>query len=158
MNPLCEMLAAEDIELDADLDSADAVLARLAAILARRIGRLSADVLRGLEHRERLGSTALGHGVAIPHARLAECGAEAAALVRTATPVPYGAPDGRPVSLFLGLVVPAQAGEQHLKLLATAAALLGDRSKRATLATCASAADVVAVLETLPDAPGAPNR
>jgi len=158
MNPLREMLAAEDIELDADLDSADAVLARLAAILARRIGRLPADVLRGLEHRERLGSTALGHGVAIPHARLAECGAGAAALVRTATPVPYGAPDGRPVSLFLGLVVPAQAGEQHLKLLATAAALLGDRSKRATLAACASAADVVAVLETLPDAPGAPNR
>ncbi|MBS0325733.1 MAG: PTS sugar transporter subunit IIA [Proteobacteria bacterium] len=158
MNPLRDTLAAEDIELDAAFDSADAVLARLAAMLARRTGLPAGDVLRGLERREQLGSTALGHGVAIPHARIADCGTEAAALVRTATPVQFAAPDGRPVSLFLGLVVPAQAGEGHLRLLAAAAALLGDRAKRMALAGCASPAAVTGVLETLPDDPGGTPR
>lgn len=154
MNPLREVLAAEDIELDADLDSADAVLARLATMLSRRQGMPASEILAGLVARERLGSTALGHAVAIPHARVPACQREGAALLRTRAPVAFGAPDGRPVSLFVGLVVPAQAGEHHLRLLASAAELLGDRARRLALGACTSPADVRALLEALPDPHG----
>ena len=151
MNPLREILGVDDIELDADLDSGDAVLARLAAMLSRRQGLPASEILRGLEARERLGSTALGHAVAIPHARVPACQREAAVLLRTRTPIAFGAPDARPVTLFLGLVVPAQASEQHLRLLAAAAELLDDRARRVALKAATSAAAVRAILDALPD-------
>lgn len=151
MNPLSEVLAADNIELDADVGSADAVLGRLAAMLARRVGIPEDELARGLAARERLGSTGLGHGVAIPHARVSACECEGAAMLRTRVPVAFGAPDGRPVSLFLGLVVPAQAGEHHLKLLAAAADLLGERARRMALAACTTPADVMQVLGELRD-------
>src|SRR5574340_3262 len=153
MNPMREVLAVENIELDAELDSASAVLAHLAAMLARNQGLPVGDILNGLATRERLGSTGLGHGVAIPHARVPACGREGAALLRTRTPIPFGAPDGRPVSLFLGLVVPAHAGEHHLRLLAAAAELLADRGRRQALVTCTSPAAAHALLDELPDLP-----
>ena len=59
-----------------------------------------------------------------------QCGAAAAVFVRTKVPVPFDAPDRKPVSIFLGLIVPKQATERHLKLLAAAAAMLGDKSFR----------------------------
>ncbi|MGH8801533.1 MAG: PTS sugar transporter subunit IIA [Casimicrobiaceae bacterium] len=153
MNAIRDALDVEDIDLDAELDSGDAVLGRLASMLARRIGLPGDDILRGLLVRERLGSTALGHGVAIPHARVAACTREGAALVRTRAPVAFNAPDGRPVSLFLGMVVPAQAGERHLNLLAAAAELLGNRAHRMALVTATSPADVHKLLASLPDSP-----
>ena len=151
MNPLREILGTDDIELDADLDSADAVLARLAAMLSRTQGLPASEILRGLEARERLGSTALGHAVAIPHARVPACQREAAVLLRTRSPIAFGAPDARPVTLFLGLVVPAQASEQHLKLLAAAAELLDDRARRVALKAATSPAAARAILDGLPD-------
>lgn len=151
MNPLREILGTDDIELDADLDSADAVLARLAAMLSRRQGLPASEILRGLEARERLGSTALGHAVAIPHARVPACQREGAVLLRTRSPIDFGAPDARPVSLFIGLVVPAEASDQHLRLLAAAAELLGDRARRVALKGATSSAAVRAILEALPD-------
>lgn len=153
MNPLREALGLGDIELDAGLDTADAVLAHLASMLARTQGLPADEILRGLLTREHLGSTALGHAVALPHARVAACAREGAALVRTRTPVAFNAPDGRPVSLFLGLVVPAQAGERHLRLLAAAADLLGDRTRRTALAAATSPLAVHALFDALPDLP-----
>ncbi|HEX8739035.1 MAG TPA: PTS sugar transporter subunit IIA [Casimicrobiaceae bacterium] len=153
MNALREIIGVDDIELDADLDSADAVLARLAAMLSRQQGLPASDILRGLEARERLGSTALGHAVAIPHARVPACQREAAVLLRTRSPIVFGAPDARPVTLFLGLVVPAQASEQHLRLLAAAAELLDDRARRVALKAATSPAAVRAILDAMPDLP-----
>jgi PTS system nitrogen regulatory IIA component len=145
MNPLREILGVDDIELDADLDSADAVLARLAAMLSRQQGLPASEILRGLEARERLGSTA--------HARVPACQREAAVLLRTRSPIVFGAPDARPVTLFLGLVVPAQASEEHLRLLAAAAELLDDRARRVALKAATSPAAVRAILDALPELP-----
>src|SRR6516225_7624720 len=70
MNPLCELLGTGDILLDVDVRNKDELLQRVSELLAKRHGLSSAFVLESLRAREALGSTALGYGVAIPHARI----------------------------------------------------------------------------------------
>lgn len=146
MNPVGELLDLQDIGIDLDVPGKDALLARLAAMLARRGRLVQGEVLESLLARERLGSTALGHGVAIPHARMPQCGAASVSFVRTKTAIAFDAPDGRPVSIFLGLIVPNQANDRHLKLLATAAAMFSERAFREKLR---ASADSTAVAELL---------
>jgi nitrogen PTS system EIIA component len=153
MNPVGELLQPEDIALDLDATDAAALLQGVAAMLARRSRLAEAEVLRSLTSREELGSTALGHGIAIPHARMAECGAAAAAFVRTKFGIPFNAPDGRPVSVFLGLIVPKQANERHLKLLATAAGIFSERSFREKVRACVDPAQALELLAAWPDSP-----
>jgi len=132
-NPVGELIGPGDVVLDLDVANKAALLTRIADLLAERAHVPSRDVLASLETREALGSTGLGHGVAIPHARMPQCAAVAGVFVRTRLGVDFDAPDRRPVSLFLGLLVPQQATERHLKLLAAAAAMFGDRSLRESL-------------------------
>jgi len=146
MNAVGELLQLEDIALDVDVPNSTALLQRIAAMLARRGHLIEAEVLESLKVREELGSTALGHGIAIPHARMARCGAAAGALVRTRFALPFNAPDGKPVSVFLGLIVPKQANERHLKLLATAAAMFSDRRFRERLWTSVQASQALELL------------
>ena len=133
MNPVGELLRLGDINLDVDVPDKVGLLQLIASLLARRLGLSLADVLESLTAREDLGSTALGHGVAIPHARMPQCYAVAGVFVRTKAAVPFDAPDHKPVSLFLALVVPKQATERHLQLLATAATMFNDRVFREKL-------------------------
>ncbi len=130
MNPVGDLLRVEDIHLDLDVLDKESLLERIAMLLSRRHGLSHAQVRESLMAREQLGSTGLGHGVAIPHARMPQCYAAAAVFVRTKVAIPFDAPDLKPVSLFLGLVVPKEAAERHLQLLATAAAMFNERSFR----------------------------
>src|SRR6516162_3722914 len=151
MNPVGELLQLDDIALDLEVANASALVQKIAGMLARR-GRLAeAEVLSSLKIREELGSTALGHGIAIPHARMADCGAAAGAFVRTRFGIPFNAPDGRPVSVFLGLIVPKQANERHLKLLATAAGMFSERSFREKVRACIDPAQALELLAAWTD-------
>ena len=136
MNPVGELLRVEDIHLDLDAPDKERLLERIAALLSRRHGLSNVQVLESLTAREQLGSTGLGHGVAIPHARMPQCYAAAAVFVRTKAAVPFDAPDRKPVSLLLGLIVPKQATERHLQLLATAATMFSDKAFRDKLGAC----------------------
>ena len=136
MNPVGELLRARDVEIDVDLPSRQRVLERLAFLLARQSGLAEPDILQSLEARERLGSTGLGHGFALPHARMPQCHAAAAVFVRTRVPIPFDAPDRVPVSKFLGLIVPNVAADRHLRILATAASMFGDRAFRDAADAC----------------------
>jgi PTS system nitrogen regulatory IIA component len=153
MNHLGELLAPDDIRLDVDASTKEQVLRQVASLLAARQGISQGTILEGMTAREQLGSTGVGHGVAIPHARMTQCGTAAAVLVRTKVGIPFDAPDGRPVSVFLGLIVPNMANERHLQLLATAAGMLSDRAFRDKLRACT---DPVAVRELLAAWPNAP--
>jgi nitrogen PTS system EIIA component len=135
VNPVGELLDVSDIHLDVDVSSKAELLEQIAGWLAGRHGLSKTEVLESLNAREQLGSTGLGHGVAIPHARMSECGAATGVLVRTKGAVPFNAPDGNPVSLFLALVVPKYATPRHLQLLAAAAGILSDRTVRNVLRT-----------------------
>ena len=102
--------------------------------LATRFPELDADALfDGLMARERLGSTGVGEGVAIPHCRFDGCSHPVAALVRLAEPVDFDAPDGALVDILFVLVVPQEAHSTHLELLASAARALNDPAYRAAL-------------------------
>ena len=146
MNPVGELLDVSDIHLDVEVSNKAELLEQLAGWLAGRHGLSKAEVLESLTAREQLGSTGLGHGVAIPHARMSECGAATGVLVRTKGAVPFNAPDGNPVSIFLALVVPKYATQRHLQLLAAAAGILSDRIVRHVLMT---SADPTAVRDLL---------
>ena len=97
------------------------------------IGRSA--VFDSLFARERLGSTGLGQGVAIPHGRIKGLKDAVGAFVRLASPVPFDAPDGNPVNLVFFLLVPEQATERHLQTLSELAQLFSDRELRERLAT-----------------------
>jgi PTS system nitrogen regulatory IIA component len=153
MNHLGELLAPEDIRLDVDASTKEQVLRQIASLLAARQGLSEGTILEGMTAREQLGSTGVGHGVAIPHARMTQCGAAAAVFVRTKVGVPFDAPDARPVSVFLGLIVPNMANERHLQLLATAAGMLGDRAFREKLRACTDPAALRELLAAWPNAP-----
>jgi PTS system nitrogen regulatory IIA component len=150
VNAISDLLQVEDILLDADIADRDSLLGQIAGILAKRRGISEAAVLQSLKSREQLGSTALGHGVAIPHARMTQCSLAGVAFVRTRQGIAFDAPDGKPVSMFLGLIVPNQATESHLKLLATAAAMFSDRVFRNALRTSADPASVRDLLRSWP--------
>ena len=83
-----------------------------------------------LAARERLGSTGLGEGIAIPHCRLDECKRIVGALLHLAEPVSFDAIDGRPVDVLFALVVPASALDAHLKVLAELARVFADERNR----------------------------
>jgi PTS system nitrogen regulatory IIA component len=153
MNPVGNLLEPGDIRLDVDATTREQVLAEIARMLASRHGMSAEFVLEGLTAREKLGSTGVGHGVAIPHARMTQCSTAAVALVRTRTAIAFDAPDGKPVSLFLGLIVPNKAAELHLQILATAAKMLGDRNFRDKLRECFSSELARKLLVAWPEAP-----
>jgi PTS system nitrogen regulatory IIA component len=142
VNALGGILGVADVALDVAADSRDALLAFAADLLSRNHGLPAPEVRAALAAREGLGCTALGHGFALPHARMPGLAKPAAAFVRTKSPIAFGATEARPVAGFLVLLVPAQAAEEHLNLLAEAAALLNDPSFRAAVRGADDAAEV----------------
>jgi len=133
VNPVGEVLGVGDVHLDLAASTKTDLLEQIAGLLAGRHGLSKAEVLESLTAREQLGSTGLGHGVAIPHARMFQCDTATGVFVRTRAAVPFDAPDGKLVSIFLALVVPKQATQRHLQLLATAAAMFSDKAFRDVL-------------------------
>jgi nitrogen PTS system EIIA component len=151
MNPVGDLLATEDVALDLDVSGKGALLERMASMLAQHSRIPAGAVLDSLLAREDLGSTALGHGVAIPHARMPQCVASAGVFIRTKFGIPFDAPDGKPVSMFLGLIVPKQAAEKHLKLLAAAAGMFGDRAFREKLRACSEPREARSLIASWPE-------
>lgn len=142
-NPISELLGPHDVLLDVDCPDSEALFAKAAALMAARSGIPGHSIANSLTERERLGSTGLGHGVALPHARMPNLRHAAAAVVRTRVPIAFDAPDGRPVSCFLFLLVPADAAEHHLALMASAATLFSERRFREQLRTARDASAVI---------------
>ncbi len=156
MNPVAELITLDDIRLDLDVSTKAQLLEQVAALLAARHGLSKIFILESLTAREQLGSTGVGHGVAIPHARMNQCAVAAGVFVRTKGAIPFDAPDGKSVSVFLGLIVPNKAAERHLQILATAAGMLDDKNFRDKLKTCADPSAVRELLAAWPDAPPRP--
>jgi PTS system nitrogen regulatory IIA component len=142
--PFLDLLPAERVRTGLVANDKAGLIDQLADLLA---GDGDAAIARdALATRERLGSTGLGHGVAIPHGRSAEVGNARAAFVRLAEPIDFGADDGRPVDLVASLIVPAHFTDQHLKLLAELAELFSDDAITAGLRAAPDAAALHEVL------------
>jgi len=130
-------LAAEDILLDVVVASKSELLAEIAQHMESVHGMERNAVAAALGHRERIASTGLGEGVAIPHARLAGLGRIRSMYLRLKFPIPFDAPDGKPVSDIMVLLVPKEAAQQHLDILALMTRLLSDPHFRERLHRCA---------------------
>jgi nitrogen PTS system EIIA component len=143
-NAVAPLLTPEDILLDVDATTRDRVFMEIGRLIAARHGLREQAVVAGLTAREKLGSTALGRGVAIPHARVNGLAHPIAAFVRPRLAIPFDAPDAKPVSCLLFLLVPEGATDAHLELLAQAASMFCDKAFRDRLNTCVAAVEVLA--------------
>jgi PTS system nitrogen regulatory IIA component len=113
-----ELLVQDGIVLKGGASSKRQALHVVASAAAEALGLDETKVFEALLEREALGSTGLGSGVAVPHARLDGIGSVKAVFVRLDTPVAYGAVDDRPVDLMFALFAPPRDGAEHLRALA----------------------------------------
>lgn len=124
---IAEILSTDRVTQGHTFTSKKKALEELSTLLARGVpGVQASDILTSLAAREKLGSTGLGHGVAIPHGRMAGVNQSVGAFMRLKHPLDYDAHDGQPVDLVFGLLVPQGATETHLKHLAAIAEMFSD--------------------------------
>ncbi|MCY0387184.1 PTS sugar transporter subunit IIA [Robbsia sp. Bb-Pol-6] len=134
MNRLAKLLPLENVVLGLSVTSKKRVFEQAGLIFENQNGIARSTVTDNLFARERLGSTGLGEGVAIPHGRIKGLKQPLAAFVRLQEAIPFESPDGQPVALLIFLLVPEQATQQHLEILSEIAQLLSDRNTRGALA------------------------
>lgn len=131
---IADILAVERVASASDVASKKRVLQKLSELLALSGTDLAeGEVFDALIARERLGSTGLGRGVALPHGRAARGERTTAAFLRLDQGVDYDAPDGEPVDLLFGLLVPQACTDEHLQLLASLAEMFSDAAFRERL-------------------------
>ncbi|HUP96612.1 MAG TPA: PTS sugar transporter subunit IIA [Usitatibacter sp.] len=133
MNLVSRLLPPNHVLLDLDASSKKRLFEQVGLLFenSRQIPR--ARVFDSLFDREKLGSTGLGFGVAIPHGRLKVLKEPVCAFVRTAQPIPFEAPDGAPVRLVFAMLVPEHATEAHLEILSELAQMFSEAQMREAL-------------------------
>ena len=142
MNRLAAILPAGDVLVDVDATSKKRVFEHAGLLFENQHAIARATVTDNLFARERLGSTGLGHGVAIPHGRIKGLKNPLAAVLRVKEPIAFDAPDDEPVALLIFLLVPEAATQRHLEILSEIAEMLSDRDLRERLKTESDAAAV----------------
>src|SRR6478735_3592375 len=130
MNRLASILPAAQVLVSVDATSKKRAFEEAGLLFEHLHGLSRALITDSLFARERLGSTGLGHGVAIPHGRIKGLKAPMAALFRLAYPIGFDAPDEQPVNLLIFLLVPEAATQKHLEILSEIAELLSDAGLR----------------------------
>jgi PTS system nitrogen regulatory IIA component len=135
MNRVSRLLPLNHVLLGLDVGSKKRLFEQIGLLFenSRQIPR--ARVFDSLFDREKLGSTGLGYGVAIPHGRIKVLKEPVCAFVRTSAPIPFEAPDGAPVNLVFAMLVPEHATEAHLEILSELAQMFSDAELRAALAS-----------------------
>jgi PTS system nitrogen regulatory IIA component len=133
MNRLAAILPAANVMLGVDAPSKKRAFEQAGVLFENQHAIARAVVSDNLFARERLGSTGLGHGVAIPHGRIKGLKQPHAAVVRLQEPIAFDAPDEEPVGLLIFLLVPEVATQRHLEILSEIAEMLSDRNLREQL-------------------------
>jgi len=130
MSLVAKLLPPSNIEVDLAISSKKRLFEQVALMFENNHGIARTTVFESLFARERLGSTGLGQGVAIPHGRIKGLKDALGAFVRLQQPVAFDAPDGAAVNLVFVLLVPEQATEKHLQILSELAQMFSDRALR----------------------------
>ena len=142
MNPIAKILPVSNIVVDLDAGSKKRVFEQAGLLFENQNAIARATVFDALFAREKLGSTGLGQGIAIPHGRIKGLKEAVGALIRLSAPVPFDAPDGMPVNTLFVLLVPEAATEKHLQLLSELAQLFSSKTFRERLAAAPDAATI----------------
>lgn len=151
--PLTTLLTADRIAVAVPADDGDAVLETAAQLLSGDAPAQTATIADSLRQRERLGSTAIGHGIAIPHGRSNVFAEPRGAFLRLQRPIEFGASDEQAVDLVFALIVPEHFTQQHLQLLSELAERFADADYRDALREAGDADALLRLLaEPLPPA------
>jgi len=155
MTLVAKLLPASHVIADLQVSSKKRLFEQAGLLFENHHGIARSQVFDSLFARERLGSTGLGQGVAIPHGRIKGLKEALGALVRLAQPVPFDAPDDAPVSLAFVLLVPEQATDRHLQILSELAQMFSDKALREAMLHAPDAAALhQLVMAWQPDAAG----
>ena len=155
MSLAAKLLSPANVVSDLAASSKKRLFEQVGLLFENHQGISKGVVFESLFARERLGSTGLGQGEAIPHGRIKGIKEATGAFVRLAQPVPFDAPDGKPVSLVFALLVPEQATEKHLEILSELAQMFSDRALREAMASAPDAASLHQIISAWqPDAAG----
>ena len=146
MNRLAPILPVAHIQVQMDISSKKRAFEEMGLLFESLHGFSRALITDCLFSRERLGSTGLGFGVAVPHGRIKGLKAPMAAVLQVRTPIGFDAPDGLGVSLMFFLLVPEAATEKHLLLLSEIAELLSDEGLRQQMVACTEASSLHALI------------
>ena len=138
MNRLASILPASQVLVGVEATSKKRAFEEAGLLFENLHGLSRALITDSLFARERLGSTGLGHGVAIPHGRIKGLKAPMAAVLQLAQPIGFDAPDEQPVGLLIFLLVPEAAAQKHLEILSEIAELLSDADLRERIKSAAS--------------------
>lgn len=155
MSLVAKLLPPSNLVLDLAVSSKKRLFEQVGLLVENNHGIARNLVFDSLFARERLGSTGLGQGVAIPHGRIKGLKDALGAFVRLEQPVAFDAPDGKPVSLLFVLLVPEQATEKHLQILSELAQMFSDKKLRESMLTAPDAATLHEIVTGWqPDAAG----
>ena len=146
MDSLDYLINRDRIVATARWNSRKQVLQEMSGILAEATGLDQQALLEGVMERERLGSTGVGEGVAIPHVRSPIAEAPMGVFARLAEPVDFNAIDDRPCDLIFMLLTPEDAGADHLRALSRVARLFRQESVRSAIRKNPSGEAIYAVL------------
>lgn len=117
------LLSPQKIFIDTEVSSKKKLLELIANIVADRSQLAQSTIYNNLLNRERLGSTGLGRGIAVPHARVPELSQTIGCFFRLKEPVNFESPDNQPVDLVFTIVIPEEATDEHLLILSSLARL-----------------------------------
>ena len=143
---LSDLIPNGGVAVDLGASSRKQALQAMSDIAADLTGLAPRDIFDAVLQRERLGSTGVGQGVAIPHARLAGVDEVVGVFARLRSPVDFESIDGRPAALIFMLIAPEDAGAEHLKALARVSRLLRREDVRQRLRAAPDADAIHAVL------------
>ena len=121
------LLSPQKIFLDTEVTSKKKLLELIANIVADLSQLTQSTIYNNLLNRERLGSTGLGHGIAVPHARVPNLEQTMGCLFRLKDPVNFESPDNQPVDLVFTIVIPEEATDEHLLILSSLARLFSQQ-------------------------------
>lgn len=142
MNLISQLLPQSNVIIDLDVASKKRVFEQAGLLFENTVHIARSQVFDSLFAREKLGSTGLGQGVAIPHGRIKGLRAAVAALVRMKEAIPFDAPDGQPVNIACILLVPEKATDQHLQILSELAQMFSDKQFRESILNSKDTAEI----------------
>ena len=148
MNRLAAILPPAQVLVQVEVTSKKRAFEEAGLLFEELHGLSRALVADSLFARERLGSTGLGHGVAIPHGRIKGLKSPMAAVFQLAHPIGFDAPDEQPVGLLIFLLVPEASTQKHLEILSEIAELLSDTALREKIKTTPDASALHSIVAT----------
>ena len=151
MSLIGKILPQSHVLADLEISSKKRLFEQIGLLVENSFGIARSDVFDSLFAREKLGSTGLGQGVAIPHGRIKGLKEATGFFVRLQTPIPFEAPDGKPVNLLFVLLVPEQATDLHLQVLSELAQLFSRRQLREALLAAPDAKTIYQLLTPAQD-------